>query len=185
FWRGFQVGCFTCHLGPGNGDSNPNRAPVADDAELATTADVPVDVALQARDDDGDPLALRIVSQAAHGSVALSGTLARYIPAPGFAGDDVFTFAASDGSTDGNLATVRVVVAAAPLACIGDCNADRQVTIDELVRAVNIALDLSPLATCSACDASHDGHVTVDELVRAVNAALSGCPPSPNSIPPP
>jgi hypothetical protein len=179
FWRGFQVGCYTCHLGPGNADQNPNRAPIADDAEVATTADVPIDLALQARDADGDPLALRIVSQASHGSVALSGTLARYIPGPAFAGADSFTFAASDGSTDGNLATVRVVVAAAPPVCVGDCNADRQVTIDELVRAVNIALDLSPLAACSACDASHDGQVTVDELVRAVNAALSGCPPEP------
>lgn len=60
-------------------------------------------------------------------------------------------------------------------ACTGDCNGDRAVTIDELVRAVNIALGSLALAECAAVDANADGNVAIDELVRAVNATLQGC----------
>lgn len=60
-------------------------------------------------------------------------------------------------------------------ACSGDCNADGAVAINELVLAVNIALDTQDVRACSAADANHDSRVTVDELVRAVNVALSGC----------
>ena len=174
FWRGFQVGCFTCHQGPNSEEANPNRAPIAADDAAATRADQPVDVALRATDADGDPLTFRIVGQARHGTVALSGAAARYRPEPGFVGDDQFTFTASDGDTDGTLATVRVAVTA--LACPADCDADGQVTIAELVRAVNIALGLSAVDDCPSADPSGDAAVTVDELLQAVNAALGGCP---------
>ena len=49
------------------------------------------------------------------------------------------------------------------------------VTIDELIRGVNIALGNTPLSNCPAFDANGDGEVTIDELIRAVNAALDGC----------
>ncbi len=61
-------------------------------------------------------------------------------------------------------------------ACIGDCNADGAVTVDELLQGVNIALDTTPAAACTAMDANADGSVTIDELLAAVNAALNGCP---------
>jgi hypothetical protein len=109
-WRGFQIGCYTCHRGPGNSDPNPNRPAVVTDATVATPVDTPISVTLQAHDPDGNPLTLRIVSQPAQGTVGLSGSLATYIPAPGFQGADPFTFAAWDGSTDSNLGTVTVNV---------------------------------------------------------------------------
>ncbi|MBI4518239.1 MAG: hypothetical protein HY699_20760 [Deltaproteobacteria bacterium] len=59
--------------------------------------------------------------------------------------------------------------------CIGDCDDDLQVTVDELVKGVNIALGNATLADCPSFDSSADGEVTVDELVQAVNAALNGC----------
>ena len=60
--------------------------------------------------------------------------------------------------------------------CVGDCNMDDVVTIDDLLKMVNIAL-LTPMATiCDAGDANQDGQVTIDELVTAVNHALAGCP---------
>jgi hypothetical protein len=108
-WRGFQIGCYTCHRGPGNSDPNPNRPAVVTDASVATPVDTPVSITLQAHDPDGNPLTLRIVSQPAQGTVGLSGSLATYIPAPGFQGADPFTFAAWDGSTDSNLGTVTVM----------------------------------------------------------------------------
>ncbi len=63
-----------------------------------------------------------------------------------------------------------------PGPCIGDCNQDGLVTVDELMRGVNVSLGATPLDTCSAFDANADRQVTVNELVQAVNAALIGCP---------
>ena len=112
FWRGFQIGCYTCHQGPNSELENPNRAAVAGDASITTEMDVPVGLTLSAQDPDGDGLEVRIVSQPVHGTVGLSGTTATYFPEMGFSGADTFTFAAWDGSTDSNLAMVHVAVSA-------------------------------------------------------------------------
>lgn len=69
-----------------------------------------------------------------------------------------------------------LLVAARPgVACVGDCNDDRAVTIEELVRAVGLALGDGAIATCDAVDNNRDGAVTVNELVRAVTKGLAGC----------
>lgn len=65
---------------------------------------------------------------------------------------------------------------ATPAQCTGDCNGDRQVSINELILGVNIALDNVLLNACPAFDTSHDGVVGINELIEAVNAALAGCP---------
>jgi len=65
--------------------------------------------------------------------------------------------------------------------CVGDCNGDGQVTIDDLIRMVNIALGLAPICPndvndgCLAGDANCDCEITVDEIIRAVNNSLQGC----------
>jgi hypothetical protein len=174
FWRGFQVGCWNCHQGPGSENRNPNAPPVAADGTAATAAGVAVSIPLTASDADGDALSMRIVEQPRHGTVGLDGSTARYFPEAGFTGSDRFTFTASDGDSDGNLATVTIAVAAA--SCAGDCDASGVVTIDELVRGVDIALSGSGVGDCAAMDRSSDGAITVDELIAAVDAALSGCP---------
>jgi len=112
FWRGFQVGCYGCHNGPASESASPNHAPQVSNASAATTSGVPVALPLSATDADGNALTLRIVSQASHGTVGLVGALATYYPEAGFAGADSFTFAAWDGSTDSNLGTAAVSVAA-------------------------------------------------------------------------
>lgn len=58
----------------------------------------------------------------------------------------------------------------------GDCNEDDEVTIDELVRGVNIALEAREIGRCVDADIDDNGEVSVDEIVRAVNAALNGVP---------
>jgi hypothetical protein len=68
------------------------------------------------------------------------------------------------------------VVAKTTGLCAGDCNADRTVTVDELVKGVNITLGTLPLSECGAMDSNGDVAVTVDELVTAVTHALDGCP---------
>ena len=60
--------------------------------------------------------------------------------------------------------------------CIGDCNGNGEVTVDELIKGVNAALGTLPVSVCLLLDANGDGTVTVDEIVKAVNATLNGCP---------
>jgi hypothetical protein len=114
FWRGFTIGCYTCHNGPSSSERNPNRAPVVQNLSATSPAGAPVVIALVASDPDGNALTLRIVSQPANGTVGLSGTTATYVPFGGFSGPDPFTYAAWDGMTDSNLGTVTVSVGAAP-----------------------------------------------------------------------
>lgn len=61
------------------------------------------------------------------------------------------------------------------VACVGDCDGLGQVTIDELLTMVNIALDNTPVGACTAGDRNHDGSISVDEILAAVNNALNGC----------
>ena len=71
--------------------------------------------------------------------------------------------------------TVTPTPTRTPIACIGDCDGDGRVTVDELVKGVNIALATAGLELCPAFDADNSATVTVDELVKAVNNALNGC----------
>ncbi len=59
--------------------------------------------------------------------------------------------------------------------CPGDCGGDGQVTIDELITMVNVALGTKPVSECSVGDTSGDGDITIDEIIQAVNRALNGC----------
>jgi hypothetical protein len=61
-------------------------------------------------------------------------------------------------------------------ACIGDCNGDGEVTVNEVVVAVNIALGVFDVGQCPNADRDGDGEVTIDELLVGVNDALNGCP---------
>ena len=67
------------------------------------------------------------------------------------------------------------------LPCVGDCNGDGTVTIDDLIKMVNIALGLRSVCGddgvggCLAGDATCDCQITVDEIIRAVNNNLNGC----------
>lgn len=76
-------------------------------------------------------------------------------------------------SAPSSVVTVRIQPVIPP--CAGDCDGNREVTIDEILRGVNIALGLQEPAVCAAMDAGGDGQVTVDELIAAVQSALRGC----------
>lgn len=74
------------------------------------------------------------------------------------------------------LTTPTPTVTATPtLSCQGDCNDDRRVTVDELVRAIAVALGGESGAACPGLDANHDGLVTVEEVIAAVRDALRSC----------
>ena len=59
--------------------------------------------------------------------------------------------------------------------CTGSCNGDDEVTINELLTMVNIALGNASLADCEPGDVNQDGEITVNEILAAVNNALGGC----------
>jgi C1A family cysteine protease len=67
--------------------------------------------------------------------------------------------------------------------CVGDCNDDDAVTIDELITGVSIALGTQLLTKCPTFDSSNDGAVSVAEVVVGVNNALAGCGSQANRAP--
>jgi hypothetical protein len=73
-------------------------------------------------------------------------------------------------------ATLTATATATPIPCVGDCNGDGTVSINELILMVNIALGILPPSACTAGDADHDGSISIGELITAVNNALDGCP---------
>lgn len=62
--------------------------------------------------------------------------------------------------------------------CVGDCDGNGSVTVNELVVGVNIALGTDAVDDCRA-DADADGKVTISTLIAAVDNLLFNCPLSP------
>jgi hypothetical protein len=67
-----------------------------------------------------------------------------------------------------------------PLACVGDCDLNGVVNINEIIRLTNMALGVSvcgngAVQPCVAGDANADCEITVEEIVRAVRNSLEGC----------
>ncbi len=62
--------------------------------------------------------------------------------------------------------------------CVGDCGGDGEVTINELLVMVNVALGNAAVLACTVGDADGDGEIAVNEIIAAVNVALSGCHPT-------
>jgi uncharacterized delta-60 repeat protein len=62
--------------------------------------------------------------------------------------------------------------------CVADCNSDGQVTVDEIVTLVNIALGTEHVADCpnGLPPGTTDATVNVAMIILAVNNALVGCP---------
>ena len=59
---------------------------------------------------------------------------------------------------------------------MGDCKDTGQVTIDDLILMVNIALGSAPVSRCLPGDANHNGEIAINEIIAGVNNALNGCP---------
>jgi endonuclease G len=97
-------------------DAANNSAPVAASQSVTTQQNTPVQITLGATDSNvNNSLVYSMVTVPAHGT--LSGTLPNltYTPAANFSGTDSFTFRASDGTTDSNIATINInVLAGAP-----------------------------------------------------------------------
>ena len=95
------------------GDPLANYAPVAMDDSASTDLDTPVIVDVLDNDTDveGDPLTVSSVSQGGNGTVVINpDNTVTYTPNTGFTGVDNFTYTASDGTDDSNVATVTMTI---------------------------------------------------------------------------
>ena len=145
FWKGFQVGCYTCHNGPGSESTTANPAATVGNASATTAGGTPVTIPLSATDPHGNTLTLRVVSQPANGTTGLTGTKATYYPDASFSGTDTFTFAAWNGSTDSNLGTVTVTVGGG-----ATCTVTAQATVPS-TGTVGQSLAFQGSATAQGC----------------------------------
>lgn len=108
FWRGYRIGCWSCHNGTGGSGAPPASPTLTASAISAAGAPVRQTITLSAT-----TAVPRIITQPAHGTVALTGTTLTYYPEPGYSGTDSFTLAArnSTNSVDSNLVTVNITPA--------------------------------------------------------------------------
>lgn len=108
---GSNIGLHTVNLVQGSGSNQP---PVANDQAVSLPQDSSIAITLTASDPEGNPLTFSIDTGPSQGQGQLSGVVPNltYTPAPGFSGNDSFTFIANDGGFNSNIATVSISITA-------------------------------------------------------------------------
>ena len=87
-----------------------NDAPIADPQQVVTRVGVPVAITLTGSDVDGDALTYSISTPPNHGTLTGEAPNLVYIPAPGYLGEDDFSFIVNDGELDSLPAAVSIVI---------------------------------------------------------------------------
>jgi uncharacterized repeat protein (TIGR02543 family) len=87
-----------------------NDAPVCRSLNLVTDENVSVSGSPDCTDVDNPVLSYQIVTPAQHGTASISGSLLSYSPNANYYGADNFSYQASDGALDSNVAAVSVTV---------------------------------------------------------------------------
>jgi VCBS repeat-containing protein len=154
-------------------------APSAADDAYATDEDTPLSVVAPGvlgndADADGDTLTAALVSGPSHGNLSLNANGSfTYTPDAEFIGSDSFTYRASDGDLDSNVATVEITVAAvndAPTVAVaagGVCGGDdRSGTINLTLADVD-----SPAASLTLTASSSNQSLVPDANVSFAGAA--------------
>ena len=91
-----------------------NRAPVATGQTITMAHDTAKAIQLMASDPDSDPLTFTILAPPSHGVLSGIRPDVVYTPERDYSGGDSFTFSASDGTVDSNVATVSIAVVNEP-----------------------------------------------------------------------
>ncbi|QDU21945.1 Ig-like domain-containing protein [Urbifossiella limnaea] len=147
-----------------------NDAPVAQALAVSTDEDVPAAGTLPVTDADGGSLAYAVVAPPAHGTVTLNTATGEFTYAPNadYFGADSFTFRASDGSLESNVATVSITVT--------PVNDDPTATADSLVVDEDAGATVVPVLTNDSPAPDVGESLTVVSVGPAANgvASLSG-----------
>lgn len=91
-----------------------NLPPAGRELTLTTLAGRPLNITLQATDPEGLPVTYNILTQPANGSLGGVAPDLTYTPADGFAGEDSFTWSASDGQLSSGPVDVNISVLPEP-----------------------------------------------------------------------
>ena len=158
-----NVATVSITVNPGNDPpvASPNSAILAEDSFAM--------VGLPATDFDGDPLTYSVVTPPAHGALSGSGNSRTYTPAANYHGPDSFTFKASDGTVDSNVATVSLIVMPvndAPVAVNDTASAAEDAFVDIDVRGNDSDLDGDTLTVTAVGTPAHGTAVIQDGDVR-------------------
>lgn len=89
--------------------------PKADHQDVSACINESKTIVLTANDAEGDSLTFQVVDGPQHGALSGSAPNLQYAPDPFYVGADAFTFKASDGNCDSNIATVSITVEGAAL----------------------------------------------------------------------
>jgi hypothetical protein len=161
-----------------------NNGPILDDLpDRSVVAGDTLTLDMTAHDPDGDPISF--FAQEKGGTDVFPGSTItdhydgtatfQWPTGPQDVGNHVLRVAAFDEGGGEVFHDIALSIVPSDPTCVGDCNGDVQVTIDELLTAINIALGTAPLTACPRADADGDGTVTIDDLLVAVSNALNGC----------
>ena len=135
-----------------------NHPPVAYDQGVSINEDIGLGITLHASDVDGDALSYNIIAQPQHGTLTGSGANRVYTPAANFNGTDSFTFAANDGESPSNVATVTITVVSvndAPVAVADSAATARNTTVVIPVLANDHDVDGDTLRITSVSAPAH------------------------------
>jgi Bacterial Ig domain len=125
----------------------------------------PIAITLTATDSDGDTLTYSVVNLPSHGTLTGTAPNVTYTPAFNFSGSDSFTFEASDGKLNSNVATVSITVT-------------QNVIPPPVANSQAVFSTGSPVAiTLSATDATGDPLVYTI-LTNPSHGTLTGTPPN-------
>jgi hypothetical protein len=140
-----------------------NDAPTCSDDSATTAEDTAKALTLSCADIDSGSLTYSIVSGPAHGSLSGTGANRTYTPDANYNGSDSFTFKASDGSLDSNVATFSLTITAV--------NDDPTVARDN----ASVSVNESQTATNTGTFGDVDGDtVTLSASVGTVVEHLGG-----------
>ena len=136
-----------------------NDAPTATSDSVSTDEDTAKGITLAANDVDSNSLTYLVVSAPAHGTLSGTAPNLTYTPNANYNGPDSFTFKASDGALDSNVATVSITVnavndaptvaVAAGGACLADFRGQMNLTISDIETAAG-SLALSATSSNTA-----------------------------------
>ena len=99
-------------------DIQAGSTPIAEDMEVSTGIDEPVDFLLDGSDADHDDLLFVLWDWATEGDLTLDDSTVSYIPPAGYEGSDSFMYQAYDGLFYSDFGTVNITVAAPNIAPI-------------------------------------------------------------------